>query len=203
MEKIDFKKTMKPLFQASDKKVSFIEVPVLKYLMVKGKGSPEHIDFMHAIEALYGAAYTLKFMLKDQKPAGYYDFVIPPLEALWCMDCGTFDVSKPEEWLWTAMIMQPDYITESLLKDAVTALKKKKTVHSADKLDLTVLKEGKAIQMMHIGPYNEVGKTYTILEQELKADKKIITGAGHEIYLSDPRKVAPEKLKTIVRMPYK
>ncbi|MCX6258829.1 MAG: GyrI-like domain-containing protein [Bacteroidia bacterium] len=204
MEKIDFKKTLKHLYQASDKKISIIEVPKMQYLMVKGKGSPEDKGYHEAIEALYSAAFTLKFMLKDKKlqPKGYFDFVIPPLESLWSMEEGCFDPSRPDDWIWTAMIIQPDYIHDKLLTTAKKEAMKKKDLPAMSKLILSDLNEGKALQMLHIGPYNEVSDTYSIIIKELQEKGLKVSGQSHEIYLSDPRRVAPEKLRTIVRMAY-
>jgi len=205
MEKVDYKKTFKHLYHASDKKVSYVDVPEMKYIQIEGKGSPEGSDFHQSIEVLYKMAYTLKFMFKDKslQPDNYHDYVVPPLEALWCMDGETFDVSKPDEWKWISMILQPDFINESHVKLATELIRKKKEVAGLKKLKLAKRNEGKAVQMMHIGPYNEVGKVYIIMERELKEKDLKASGAAHEIYLSDPRRVANEKLKTIARMTYR
>ena len=140
MEKIDFKKTMKHLYNASDKKVSMVEVPDMKYIMTEGKGSPGGTDFQQAIEAIYSLAYTLKFMLKDPElqPSGYYDFVVPPLETLWCTDSGEFDEKKPDDWKWTVMVMQPGFINAGLLEKAKEEVRKKKNIPGLNKLQLSV-----------------------------------------------------------------
>lgn len=198
---------MKDLYRASEKKISYINVPKLKFLMVDGKGYPENsTDFQPAIEALYGTAYTIKFMLKDKnlQPKDYFDFVIPPLESLWWME-GTecFDPKQPEKWRWTLMIMQADYVDDKAIEMAKKEQKKKREVAYLDKLRFVNGPAGKAAQIMHIGPYNAVNRSIEILNNELKTKGFIMVGKHHEIYLSDPRRVSPERLKTIIRFYYK
>ncbi len=207
MNKIDFKKEYKDLYRASAKKVSYIKVPEMKFLMVDGQGYPEKSpDFQPAIEALYSAAYTLKFMLKDEKlqPKNYFDFVVPPLESLWWMegsDC--FDVEKHDDWRWTLMIMQADYITDDLIEKAKEEILKKKEVSYFKKMRFEKGSSGKAAQLMHIGPYNDVNRSIDILIKEFEEKGLKMIGKHYEIYLSDPRRVPPERLKTIIRFFYK
>ena len=203
MEKIDFKKELKDLYRASTKKISYIDVPKLKYLMVDGKGYPEKSpDFQPAIEALYGTAYTIKFMLKDKnlQPADYFDFVVPPLESLWWMD-GTecFDPKQSEKWRWTLMVMQADYITEDIINQAKEEQLKKREVAYLDKLRFIEGPSGKAAQIMHIGPYNEVDRSTQVILDDFENKGYTMIRKHQELYLSDPRRVAPERLKTIVR----
>lgn len=208
MKKIDFKKEYKELYRQSDKKISHVVVPEFKYLAIDGVGHPENNpSFEQKIGALYGVAYTLKFMFKNTElqPENYFDFVIPPLEIFWFMnDCKGFDPDKPEDWRWTLMIMQADYITAEHVKMAKTELLKKgKANEFLDELRLEKNLDGKAVQILHLGPYNEVAPTVEKLKNELKLNGLIQQGKYREIYLNDPRRVAPEKIKTICRMPYK
>ena len=203
MKKIDFKKEFRTLYSASPKKVAYLEVPDMKYLSVDGKGPPEeNPEFQEAIEALYGTAYTLKFMLKKKpelQPQNYFDFVIPPLEAIWWMDGQEFDVEKKDEWKWAWMIMQADYVTDFLIEKSINELKEKKDSPALDKLQFKTVSGGKAVQMLHVGPYDQVQVTIEKIASELANKGFKCKGKHHEIYLSDPRKVPPEKLKTIVR----
>lgn len=208
MKKVDFKKEDKSLYNASAKKVSFVEVPKMQFLMIDGQGDPNNNPlFQEAIGAVYGIAYTLKFMLKfdeKQQPKEYFDFVVPPLESLWWMDGQKFDEKQKSKWKWTVMVRQAEYVNAKLLAKAIEELTKKgKDTPAMKKVRLEKFHEGKAAQVMHIGPYNEVGKS---LKQIWAAfDEKGVAPARkhHEIYYNDPRKTAPEKLKTLVRHPYK
>ncbi|MCF8370243.1 MAG: GyrI-like domain-containing protein [Bacteroidales bacterium] len=204
MEKIDFKKELKQVYKASDKKIEVVEIPELKYLVVSGTGYPgDNPLFMEAIEILYGVAYTLKFMLKEEslQPKGYCDFVIPPLEATWCMGDEKFDANQPEKWQWDMMIMQPGWISEELIEKAKQEIRKKKMQPILDKLQMKAIKAHKAVKTLHIGPYDEVSKVYEKLEAYINENDLTCSGPSREIYLSDPRRTAPEKLKTVVMLP--
>lgn len=210
MEKIDFKKKYKTLYKASEKKITIETVPEFQYIMQEGEGSPENnSSFGEAIGALYSTAYSLKFMLKyDEglRPKGYFDFVIPPLETQWWGTEGEFKQDQPDTWRWNCMVMQPDYIDGKLIKVAheeiaKSKMKKKEPVPELGNLKLKKLPSFKVVQTLHIGPYNEVGKIYEKLGQYIKENGYTKSHKGHEIYLNDPRRTAPEKLKTIVRLP--
>jgi len=144
-------------------------------------------------------------MLKDEKlqPEGYFDFVVPPLETLWWMegaDC--FDTKQPDKWRWTLMIMQAGYISGKTIGRAKDEISRKKEVAYLDKLRHEKDPAGKAAQIMHIGPYNEVGRAIDVMVKDFESKGFKQTGKHHEIYLSDPRRVPPERLKTIVRFYY-
>ena len=207
MKKIDFKKEYKDLYKASDKKVSFINIPKLKFLMVDGKGYPEKSDdFQPAIEALYSMAYTLKIMLKDEKlqPEDYFDFVVPPLESQWWMDSSEcFNAKKYEDWRWTLMIMQANYINDKLIDKAKEEIRKKKDITYLEKMRFETGPSGKAAQLMHIGPYNTVERSINVLVKDMEEKSLEMIGKHYEIYLSDPRRIPPERLKTIIRFYYK
>ncbi len=204
MDKIDFKKELKQVFKASDKKIEIVEIPRLQYFVVSGTGYPgDNPAFHEAIEVLYGMAYTIKFMLKDEslQPEGYHDFVIPPLEATWCMGDEKFDKNQPEKWQWDMMIMQPAWIGWDLINKAKDEILKKKEQPGLKKLKLETIKAHKAVKTLHIGPYDEVDKIYKRLEAYIEDHGLKCSGPSREIYLSDPRRTAPEKLKTVVFLP--
>ena len=174
----------------------------MKFLAIDGMGDPETSqDFQDAVAALYGVAYTAKFSMKAAPPKGYFEFVVPPLEALWWMDSGPFDPHAKDKWQWRMLVMQPDFVTGRVVDQAIGTLKDKKPTPDLDKLRYEPLNEGISLQTLHIGPYNEVGKTIEKLLTFADENGYRLTGKHHEIYLSDPRRAAPEKLKTIVREP--
>ncbi|MCG6189643.1 GyrI-like domain-containing protein [Maribellus maritimus] len=208
MKKIDFKKEYKKLFRQSDKKISYIVSPKLNYLTIEGKGHPEkNTGFEQKIGALYGVAYTLKFMFKnpDFQPPEYFDFVIPPMETFWYMNnCDGFDVNRPNDWRWTLLLMQAGYITPQHIEHAKNELiKKGKTNDFTEDLQLKKIKKEKAVQLLHIGPYNQVSETVEKLMKELESKGLEPYGKYREIYLNDSRRVPPEKLKTICRLPFR
>jgi len=185
------------------KAFSIVAVPTLKYLMVDGEGDPNtSSEYVEAIEALYSVSYTLKFMSK--KELGQ-DYVVPPLEGLWWADdMSAFAKGRKESWKWTAMIMVPDWITKAMVKQVVKSVKEKKENSKLDELRHESLKEGKSVQILHIGPYDKEAPMLSKMHHEfMPANKLVFNGKHHEIYMSDPRKVAPEKLRTVVRQPVK
>jgi hypothetical protein len=203
--KIDFKKEYKFLFSASAKEAQKVEVPAFKYLMIDGAGDPNKApEFSEKIQALYGLAYTMKFMLK-QAGAAAVEYVVPPLSGLWCAeDISAFPAGRKEEWRWTLMILQPDAVTPELLEKAKAKVAaKKKAPPSAGQVRLDVLQEGPAVQIMHIGSYSTEGPTITRLHDFMKENGYTFNGRHHEIYLGDPRRCLPEKLRTIIRQPVK
>jgi len=198
MEKIDFKKEYKALFKPSAKKVSIVEVPKFNYLMIDGNGSPAAEEYQHAVETLYPMAYTLKFMAKTSLQR---DFVVNPLEGLWwAEDYIVFSNGNKDEWIWRSMIMQPDFITESmfdLAREKVT----EKNLASLDKVRLDSMDEGLCAQIMHIGPYADEAPTIQKLHQFIEDNGYELRDKHHEIYLSDPRRAKPENMKTVIRQP--
>lgn len=201
MEKVDFKKELDFLYKPTSKEFSIVTVPPLKYLMVDGEGDPNTSpDYAAAIEALYSVSYTLKFMSK--KDLGQ-DYVVPPLESLWWADdMSAFAKRRKASWKWTAMIMVPDWITKAMVKQAVKSVGEKKENATLAELRHETLKEGKSVQILHIGPYDKEGPMLNRMHNEfMPANSLTFNGKHHEIYMSDPRKVAPEKLRTVVRQP--
>ncbi|OFX17105.1 MAG: hypothetical protein A2033_13605 [Bacteroidetes bacterium GWA2_31_9] len=202
MEKIDFKKTYKVLYNASTKKVEIIDVPELRYIVFDGQGDPNSsIEFQEKIEAMYSIVYTLKFMLKfaKEKPAGYFDYVVPPFESLWWMDNMEIDSKQPDKWKWSLMIMITDYIDDKLIQKAIVEIQKKKDNKWLNSFRIEKIKAHQGVKIMHIGPYNEVETSILQLNDFIEKNNLKIIGKHHETYLSDPRRVSPEKLKTIVR----
>jgi hypothetical protein len=202
MDKIDYKKKLKHLYNSSAKVPSVVEVPDMKFLMIDGEGDPNTSQcFKDAVEALYSTAYTLKFMLK---PANLlpYDYVVPPLEGLWWMDdMNLFSLENKYMWKWTLMIMQPEFITEEHVANAIKKAGAKKSLPALPGIRFEKYAEGLSAQIMHIGPFAEEGPTIEKLHRFIQENGYQRNEKHHEIYLSDFRKTAPEKLKTIIRQP--
>jgi len=202
MDKTDFKKTLKHLYQPSAKDFALVEVPAMQFAMVDGTGNPNTAPaYMEAIQWLYGISYVLKFASKKECAR---DYVVPPLEAIWwAEDMNAFTAGDKDKWSWTAMIMQPDWITSGMFAAAVEKARGK-LGEPPESLRLETLDEGLCVQIMHIGTYDAEGPTIARLHQAFIPQNGLTeNGHHHEIYLSDPRRVAPEKLKTIIRQPVK
>ncbi|MFQ5400452.1 MAG: GyrI-like domain-containing protein [Anaerolineae bacterium] len=201
MVKIDLKKELKPLYRPSAKKMAFIDVPQMNYLMVDGRGDPNTSQaYQEAVEALYALAYTLKFMMKKGRVG--QDYVVMPLEGLWWVDdMEMFSMEDKDSWQWTAMILQPDPVTQAMLEQAVGEVIRKKNPAAIGRVRLESWAEGLAAQIMYIGPYAEEAPTIAMLHQFIEDNGYTLRGKHHEIYLSDPRRTAPERLKTIIRQP--
>ena len=201
MAKFDYKKELKHLYQPSMKEVQVVDVPQMNFLMIDGKGDPNTSQvFQDAVEALYSLAYTLKFMIK--KGATAIDYGVMPLEGLWWVDDMTqFSIDKKNEWKWTLMIMQPEQVTRELFGEAVEEVGKKKNPVALSNIRFESFSEGKAAQIMHKGPFAEEGPTVEKVHTFITENGYNRSGKHHEIYLSDMRKTAPEKLKTIIRQP--
>jgi len=201
MEKTDYLKQLKHLYGPSAKKVECVEVPQMNFLMVDGAGDPNTSkSFSDAIEALYPLSYTLKFMVK--KGAIAIDYGVMPLEALWWADdMSVFSTGNKDAWKWTIMIMQPEFITQELVKSAIEEVARKKKPVSLPLVRFEAFKEGQAAQTLHIGPFSEEGPTIEKVHQFIENNGSQRVGKHHEIYLSDLRRTAPEKWKIIVRQP--
>jgi len=203
---IDFKKTDKELYQPKTTP-SIIQVPEMTYIAVDGKGDPNtNAEYAAAIEVLYGLSYAIKMGSK-----AILEYVVPPLEGLWNID-GGFNKDEPiiadkSKLEWTAIIRQPDFVTTEVFEAAKTAPTKKKPGVDLSKAYLIKISEGLCVQVMHIGSYDDETATIEKMEQFAVDNGYSIdindTRHHHEIYLSDPRKVAPEKLKTVIRHPIK
>ena len=205
---VDFKKTQKELYQPGAKP-SIIEVPEMVFIMVDGRGDPNtSAVYQTAVEVLYGLSYAVKMSkMGGNQPAGYYDFVVPPLEGLWSTDTGDFEngITDKSAFYWTSMIRMPGFVTAEVFEAAKKSLAKKKPNLDSSMARLEVFNEGLCAQVLHTGSYDSEPAT-------IHALKIFITDSGyrldlsekrkhHEIYLGDPRKTAPDKLKTIIRYP--
>jgi hypothetical protein len=201
MKKVDFKKEFKQLYQPSSKEVSIVEVPKQQFIMIDGQGDPNTSkEFQEAVEALFSLSYALKFIVKKGKTG--IDYGVLPLEGLWWSDdMTTFSVENKSAWKWTLMIMQPDFVTRELFAIALQQVKKKKNLSALSKLRLEAFTEGKAAQILYVGPFSEEGSTIENIHSYIKQNGYKVSGKHHEIYLSDITKTAPDKLKTIIRQP--
>lgn len=200
MAKIDYKKELKHLYRPSAKKVETVDMPVMNYLMIDGEGRPDNEDFQNAIEALYPLSYTLKFMIKKGEIG--IDYGVLPLEGLWWADdMSAFTEEKKDSWKWTLMIMQPELVTEAMVESALESVRKKKKPSALEKIRFTSFDEGKVAQTLHIGPFSEEGPTVERVHNYIHECGSERRGKHHEVYLSDIRRAAPEKWKTIIRQP--
>lgn len=200
MEKVDHKQVYKELYKPSAKVPSIVDVPKLKFLMIDGKGDPNTAqEYADAISTLYPVAFTLKFKLKK---AGIVDYTVMPLEGLWWVEGkGSFFDTAKDEWNWTAMIMKPNVVTSESVAETIEEVRTKSNPPSLSKLRYEEYHEGLSVQIMHIGPYSEEAPTIERMHKFAKDSGYNLHGKHHEIYLSDPRRTAPEKLKTVVRQP--
>lgn len=198
--KIDLKKTMKALYQASAKEPVVVEVPTQRYLMVDGEGDPNTAPaYAEAVEALFSVAYTAKFMVKKGPQA--LDYGVMPLESLWWADDpSAFRTGDKARWKWTAMILQPDFVSAELMVKAIDEVRHKKKLPGVDRLRLENLTEGRCAQILHVGPFSEEGPTIERLHAFITA-RSALRGQHHEIYLSDIRRTPPAKWKTLIRQP--
>lgn len=210
MEKVDFKKVYKDLYLPKTTPM-VISVPNIKFIMIDGKGNPNTCEeYKNACEILYGLSYSIKMSkMKGSTPKDYYDYVVPPLEGLWWVNDENFDglnnIINKDLFGWTSMIRQPEFVTQEVFEAAKKVLHKKKP-----ELDLSVARledweEGLCAQVMHIGTFDDEPETIKKLEDFIVQGgyKNNISNnrRHHEIYLGDPRKCAPEKLKTVIRHP--
>jgi len=200
MKKIDFKKELKNLYTPSAKEAAIVDVPPMNYLMVDGQGDPNiSQEYKDAIQALYAASFTLKFMIKKEKAT---DYGVMGLEGLWWTDdMAEFSMENKGIWKWTAMIMQPEFVTEELVERVKEQVAKKKTLPAISKMRFETLHEGLSAQIMHVGPYSAEGPTIDKLHKFIQENGYKLRGKHHEIYLGDPRRTAAEKLKTVLRQP--
>jgi len=199
--KVDFKKSH-DAYRARSGEFRIIDVPAMQYLMVDGHGDPNTSQaYADALAALYPVAYRLKFASKRDLEC---DYVVPPLEALWwAADMAAFTSARDKsQWFWTALIMTPDWITPELLADAVTGVAAKDRPASLDNVRLETLEEGRCVQTLHLGPYDDETDVLADMHETFipKASLRM-SGKHHEIYLNDARRVEPAKLRTILRQP--
>ena len=205
----DFKKEYKE-FYLPPAKPGIVTVPKANYIAVRGKGDPneEQGTYQQAISILYAVAYTLKMSYKtDHRIEGFYDYVVPPLEGFWWQEgVDGIDYSTKSSFCWISVIRLPDFITKEDFDWAVETASKKKKM-DCTKAEFLTINEGLCVQIMHIGPYDDEPATVALMDKYLAENgyenDLSATRLHHEIYLSDARKVAPEKWKTVIRHPIK
>jgi hypothetical protein len=187
---------VKELYAQSAKEPSIVDVPEMQFLMVDGTGNPnEPGPFQEAIQALYSLSYGAKFKLKKEG----IEYRVSPLEALWGSP-GGFNPNKTS-WRWTAMIMQPAAVTSSVLEKVRAEAMRKKPLPALSRVRLETFREGRSAQIMHLGPYSAEAPTIANLHEFIKKSGHRLVGRHHEIYLGDPRRSAPERLRTLIRQP--
>lgn len=196
----DWTKSMKAVYFSPVGIMELVEVPAMNFLMTDGSGDPNtSADYQMVIELLYGLAYSLKFMLKREKLLEYKVF---PLEGLWWVDDMTsFFSGRKSDWLWTMMIAQPDAVTEEHIEAAMIEVRRKKSPEGLDRVRFERFDEGLSAQVMYLGPYSAEGPTIQRLHAFIQENNYRPRGKHHEIYLGDPRRSAPEKLRTLIRQP--
>ncbi len=202
MQKTDFKKELKHLYRPSKAKFSVVDVPAMQFLMLDGHGNPnDNPVYEAAVSALYAVAYAVKFASKQQLER---DFTVMPLEGLWWVeDMREFSIEDKAAWDWTMMIMQPEWITAEMIEAAKAKAAAKKDLPALPQLRFDTYHEGLSVQIMYIGPYADEAPTIAGLHTFAEEQGYVLAGKHHEIYLSDPRRTAPEKLKTVIRQPVK
>jgi len=201
MQTIDFKQRLKQLYSAPAKAPVIVEVPRMNFMMIDGTGDPNTSEeFQRSVEALFSTSYTLKFLIKKGPLA--IDYGVLPLEGVWWADdMSAFAAGDRASWKWTLMIMQPEYVTPELFEQALEQVRQKKDLSAVDQLRLEAFHEGLSAQLLHVGPYSAEEPTIQRLHRFIEDNGYHRRYKHREIYLSDLRRAAPEKLKTIIRQP--
>jgi hypothetical protein len=208
MEKLDLKKEFKHLYTPSARAVALVDVPRFNFVMIDGSIEPGQGPgtsplFQENLGALYGAAYTLKFMVK-KRAVDPVDYPVMGLEGLWWVEDGHFDINVKDNWFYTVMILQPGLVTAELFAEALVQMRKKKGDQPAfARLRLEAFTEGLCMQVMHIGPYADEPATVARMDAFAAENGYAQTGKHHEIYLGNPLKGDQSKMKTILRHPIK
>lgn len=206
----DYKKEYKELYMPKSKP-SIVNVPKLQYVAVRGSGDPneEGGEYSNAVSILYGISYMIKMSSKGTKQIeGFFEYVVPPLEGLWWMGCGTPGVNynNKSDFHWISMIRLPEFVTYDIFEWAKTETAKKKKIDTS-KAELLEIEEGLCVQCLHIGSYDNEPATVALMDEFIRNAGYIIDinneRIHHEIYLSDPRRVSVEKRKTVIRHPIK
>lgn len=199
MAALDLKKDLKQFYAPSGKTVSIVEVPTLSFLMIDGQGDPREQAYRDTVSLLFAVAYTVKFHVKRTQG---FDFAVMPLEGRWWVEnLDDLDFEDRSNWLWTIMIMQPACVTPDMVAQACLEVQKKKALAVPPPVRLESFTEGLVGQILFTGPYKDEMPTIEHLHASIQAQGGVLVGKHHEIYLSDPNRTAPEKLKTILRQP--
>ena len=207
MAAFDFKKEFKDLYMPKAVPV-IIDVPEMRFIAISGAGDPndENGEYKAALELLYPLCYTIKMSYKSTDIDGFFQYVVPPLEGLWDTSDEVFRVGETDKsrFRWTSMIRQPDFVTEEVFRWACDEVKTKKRLDPS-KAELITYAEGLCVQCMHTGSYDEEPATIAKMERFID-ENGLVNDIGterrhHEIYLGDPRKTSPDRLKTVIRIP--
>jgi len=197
--KLDLTKEYKTYYTAKTTP-EIVEIEEGKFLTIEGKGTPGGDEFQAKVGALYSLAYGVKMLMKKESK----DFTVAKLEGLWWVDSDKPYTEVPrEEWRWKLLIRQPEFVTPEIVEKARQEVIEKKKVDLVNEVKFEKMKEGKCVQILHIGPYSTEPESLEKMYNLMKEKGLVYNGLHHEIYLSDPRKVAPEKMKTILRQPVK
>ncbi|MDO8847680.1 MAG: GyrI-like domain-containing protein [Coriobacteriia bacterium] len=201
MEKVDLKRELKHLYLPSSKQVVAVDVPAMSFLMLDGRGDPNTSQpYTDAVETLFVLSYAIKFAVKKGPLA--IDYGVMPLEGLWWADdMSDFTTGDRSGWLWTMMIMQPDFVTREMVDEVVAAVRKKRDPVALPGVRLETFTEGAAAQIMHIGPFSDEGPVIERVHDFIEQSGRERAGKHHEIYLSDIRKADPANWKTVIRQP--
>lgn len=202
MTKLDLKKELKALYQPSTKEPVVVTVPPMHYLMMDGEGDPNTNPlYKEVVGTLYAVAYAIKFTMKKQMDT---DFVVMPLEGLWYpVEGQMWDMEDRSGWRWTMMIAQPEMVTAELVERVAAETAKKKDLPRLGELRFEEYQEGESAQILHIGPYKDEVPTVARLHSFIEEQGYQMAGHHHEVYLSDPNRVAAAKMKTVIRYPVK
>ena len=200
MSKIDLRKELRHLYSPSPKEFALVDVPPLSFLMVDGRGNPNTApEFADAVQALYGLSYSLKFASKKRLDI---DYTVMALEGLWWSDrMEDFLSGNKDRWQWTAMMLQPEHITVGMVEEARAELARKRDSAALQRVRLERFHEGLSVQILYLGAYADEGPTIARMHAFIADNGYVPDGKHHEIYLGDPRRAAPEKLKTVIRQP--
>lgn len=205
MNKLDLRKELAYLYAPSAKKIEIVDVPAFHFIMADGRIPPgvavqDSPDFQETMAALYGISYTLKFIskLNRQNPI---DYSVMALEGFWWLDSGEFELNPGVPWNFRLMILQPEHVTHEMVAEAVEQVKKKQGSPVLSRVRFESFHEGLCMQTMHIGPYSSEPATLEKMRAFARENGLRYRGLHHEIYLGDPRRAAPEKLRTILRQP--
>jgi hypothetical protein len=200
LKKLDLRKELKRFYNPPVREMELVELPSMNFIMIDGRGDPNTSEaYRESIEALYNLSYTLKFAIKREEGI---DYPVMALEGLWSTPEGKpFTMTDRESWLWTSMILQPPCVTERWFRRAVEIVKAKKELPSLKLARLEEFAEGLSAQTLHTGPYSAEAPTILRLHSFIEANGYVPRGRHHEIYLGDPRRAAPDKLRTIIRQP--
>jgi hypothetical protein len=194
---------LRTLYAGVKRRPAELVVPPVKAIAVTGSEPPAGAQYQNAISALYGVGYSLKMGLKFRKlprPAGYFDYRVGALETFWWSTGDVFEIDNAKTLRWQAYLMVPAYVTKRLVDGARTMAKAKHPDVPYDAVTLTTIREGRAVQILHVGPYNQPEQAIGALLAYAAEHGLSVTGKHHEIYISDPRRTKPEKLKTVIRV---